>query len=104
MRVAVTGGSGKLGRAVVDELLAHEYEVVNLDLVPSADPRAAFTRVDFTDFGQTLQALTAIDGRYEGVSGKYFDGLRAVRSSVDSYDRDMAADLWQTSEQLLASA
>ncbi len=69
MRVAVTGGSGKLGRAVVDELLAHEYEVVNLDRVPSADPRAAFTRVDFTDFGQTLQALTAIDGRYEGVDG-----------------------------------
>jgi len=69
MRVAVTGGSGKLGRAVVDELLAHEYEVVNLDRVPSADPRASFTRVDFTDFGQTLQALTAIDGRYEGVDG-----------------------------------
>jgi len=53
--------------------------------------------------GRHLAALVD-DGRYEGVSGKYFDGLRAVRSSVDSYDRDMAADLWQTSEQLLASA
>jgi nucleoside-diphosphate-sugar epimerase len=69
MRVAVTGGSGKLGRAVVDELLAHDYEVVNLDLVPSRDPRAPFTRVDFTDFGQTAQALSSIDSRYERLDG-----------------------------------
>jgi len=69
MRVAVTGGSGKLGRAVVDDLLAYQYEVVNLDLVPSRDPRAPFTRIDFTDFGQTDQALTGIDGRHEGVDG-----------------------------------
>ena len=69
MRVAVTGGSGKLGRAVVSELLDNDYEVVNLDRVPSKDPRAAFTRIDFTDFGETVQALTAIDSRYEHVDG-----------------------------------
>ena len=69
MRVAVTGGSGKLGRAVVDELLGHDYDVVNLDLVPSRDPRAAFIRVDFTDFGQTFQALHAVDDRHEGLDG-----------------------------------
>lgn len=65
MRVAVTGGSGKLGRAVVAELLDEGYEVVNLDLVPSKDPRAPFTRIDFTDFGQTVEAFTTIDSRYE---------------------------------------
>ena len=32
MRVAVTGGSGKLGRAVVAELLAHGNDVLDLDL------------------------------------------------------------------------
>ena len=53
--------------------------------------------------GGHLAAL-ADDARYEGVSGKYFEDLRAVRSSADSYDRDKAADLWQTSERLLASA
>lgn len=30
-RVAVTGGSGKLGRAVVADLAAHGYDVLNLD-------------------------------------------------------------------------
>jgi nucleoside-diphosphate-sugar epimerase len=69
MRVAVTGGSGKLGRAVVDELLAHEYEVFNLDVVPSKDPRARFTRVDFTDFGQTAQAMTSVDDRFDRLDG-----------------------------------
>src|SRR5205814_9144883 len=67
MRVAVTGGSGKLGRAVVDELLAHEDEVVNLDRGRSADPRAALTRGGLTDPGPPLHALPTIAGRHEGV-------------------------------------
>jgi nucleoside-diphosphate-sugar epimerase len=65
MRIAVTGGSGKLGRAVVDDLLAHDHEVANLDRVPSPDPRARFTRVDLADFGQVAGALSAVDDRYD---------------------------------------
>ncbi|GIH10752.1 UDP-glucose 4-epimerase [Rhizocola hellebori] len=65
--VAVTGGSGKLGRAVVDELVEHGYRVINLDLAPPRHDRAAFTRVDLTDYGQTVEALTAIDDRHGGV-------------------------------------
>lgn len=68
-RVAVTGGSGKLGRFAVAELLAHGWSVVNLDRVPPAEalPGEAFTRIDFTEYGQAAEALTAIDDRYRGV-------------------------------------
>ena len=69
-RVAVTGGSGKLGRAVVAELLEHGYEVHILDQnPPPAQLRAhsAFTRVSLTDFGQTVEALTGIDDRHRGL-------------------------------------
>jgi nucleoside-diphosphate-sugar epimerase len=66
-RIAVTGGSGKLGRAVVDELLAHDHEVINLDIVPPREPRCAYIRIDLTDYGQTAEALTTIDGRYAGI-------------------------------------
>jgi nucleoside-diphosphate-sugar epimerase len=70
-RVAVTGGSGKLGQAAIAELLAHSWTVVNLDRVPPAVPVpeevCRFTRVDFTDYGQTVEALTSIDGGYSGV-------------------------------------
>jgi NAD(P)-dependent dehydrogenase (short-subunit alcohol dehydrogenase family) len=50
--------------------------------------------------GRYLAALVT-DARFDGVSGQYFDGPRPIRSSVDSYDRDKALDLWATSEQLL---
>ena len=65
--VAVTGGSGKLGRAVVRDLIEHGYQVVNLDRVPSPDADGAFVRVDFTDYGQTLSALLGVDDKYDRV-------------------------------------
>jgi UDP-glucose 4-epimerase len=60
MRIAVTGGSGKLGRAVVAELREHGDEVVNLD----AAAQRPDIRIDLTDYGQTIEALTGIDDRY----------------------------------------
>ncbi len=69
-RIAVTGGSGKLGRAVVRDLAEHGYDVVNLDRgTPPGDAPGDFLRVDLTDYGQTLQALTRIEDRYDEVHG-----------------------------------
>jgi len=65
MRVIVTGGSGKLGRAVVDDLLGHGHEVWVWDTVPPRDPRPVFTRVDLTDFGQVDEALRGMDERWD---------------------------------------
>jgi nucleoside-diphosphate-sugar epimerase len=66
-RVVVTGGSGKLGDAVVVDLTANGYDVVNVDQVPPSTQRAPYTRVDLTDYGQTIEVLSAIDDRYNGV-------------------------------------
>jgi len=67
-RVVVTGGSGKLGRAVVEELAEHGYDVVNVDVAPPPPGQpAAFSRVDLTDLGQVMEALHGIDDRYAGV-------------------------------------
>jgi nucleoside-diphosphate-sugar epimerase len=59
--VVVTGGSGKLGRACVRELIAHGYDVTNVDLVPSRDDRCPLVRADLADFGQTLEVLAGVD-------------------------------------------
>ena len=45
--------------------------------------------------------MSTAPARFDGVSGEYFDELRPIRSSADSYDRDKALDLWETSERLL---
>ena len=70
MKIAVTGGSGKLGRAVVHDLAEHGHEVLNLDMAPppagAGDPRARFLRVELTDHGQVLEALLGVDEHHRG--------------------------------------
>jgi nucleoside-diphosphate-sugar epimerase len=67
-RVAVAGGSGKLGRAVVRDLAGHGYDVVNLDrAAPPADAPGDFVRVDLGDYGQVAQALSRVEDRYDAV-------------------------------------
>lgn len=67
MHVVVTGGSGKLGRAVIEELVAHGHDVSNVDVAPPRDERSPFTRIDLTDFGQVVEAFSRIDDRYDAV-------------------------------------
>jgi nucleoside-diphosphate-sugar epimerase len=63
MRIAVTGGTGKLGRAVVAGLRESGDQVFNLD----AAAQRPDIRVDLTDYGQTLSALTAVDDKYSSL-------------------------------------
>lgn len=65
MKIAVTGGSGKLGRAVVTYLREAAHEVRNFDRVTERDGMS--TTVDFTDYGQTVDALLGIDDRHDGL-------------------------------------
>jgi nucleoside-diphosphate-sugar epimerase len=66
--VAVTGGSGKLGRAVVSELLTAGWQVINLDQAPPPPGQGCpFVRIDLRDFGQAVEGLTGIQDRHEGV-------------------------------------
>ncbi len=63
MRIAVTGGSGKLGRTVVRTLRDEGHEVVNLD---QQGERGSFIRVDLTDYGQVIDAIAGVDDRHNG--------------------------------------
>jgi nucleoside-diphosphate-sugar epimerase len=67
MRIVVTGGSGKLGRAVVADLIDHGHQVVVVDRVPSPNPDATFVRSELDDLGAVVEVLTGIDDRYDSV-------------------------------------
>ena len=64
MRVAVTGGSGKLGRHVVRRLMADGHQVLNLDLAGERSPGLAI--VDLRNYGQVLDVMLGLDDRHTG--------------------------------------
>src|SRR5450756_2238075 len=55
MKIAVTGGSGKLGRTVVAGLRQAGHDVLNVDVAGTRGP--GFLRVDLTNYGETIDAL-----------------------------------------------
>jgi UDP-glucose 4-epimerase len=65
MRILVTGGSGKLGTAVVSGLTQAGHAVVNLDVAGERAP--GFLRIDLTDYGQVVDAFSGVDDKYTGV-------------------------------------
>jgi nucleoside-diphosphate-sugar epimerase len=60
VRIVVTGGSGKAGRAVVRDLLEHGHDVLNVDRARPIDSAvgAPFLPAELTDYGQTIEALS----------------------------------------------
>ncbi|GAA4412157.1 NAD(P)-dependent oxidoreductase [Fodinibacter luteus] len=60
MRIAVTGGSGKLGRHVVERLRGSGHDVVVLDT--AGERWTGWIAVDLTDYGQVVDALGGVHG------------------------------------------
>ncbi len=56
-KVLVTGGSGKLGRAVLRDLVAHGYDVLNIDQQLLPEPICPSVRIDLTNFGEVAAAI-----------------------------------------------
>lgn len=64
MRIAVTGGSGKLGRHVVRRLTGDGHQVLNLDRAGDRNP--GLLVVDLRNYGQVVDALLGVDDRHDG--------------------------------------
>ena len=56
-KVLVTGGSGKLGRAVLRDLVEHGYAVLNVDQQPLSEPICPSVRIDLSNFGEVAGAI-----------------------------------------------
>ena len=56
-KILVTGGSGKLGQAVLRDLVAHGYDVLNLDQQVPRQAICPSVQVDLTNFGEVAAAI-----------------------------------------------
>lgn len=115
-RVVVTGGSGKAGRAVVRDLVDRDFDIVNVDVVPSARapgaPEVPFLRADLTDLGETIEALRGADAVVH-LAAIPAPGIRTVEKTFEinmlsTYNVFSAATLlglgrvvWASSETVL---
>ena len=92
MRIAVTGGNGKLGRATVTHLREAGHTVIVLDI--AGPDRSAFTRVDLTDYGQVADALAGIDEKHDGLDAVAHLGAipaPGILSDVATFHNNMTA-------------
>ncbi|WP_332760260.1 NAD-dependent epimerase/dehydratase family protein [Pseudarthrobacter sp.] len=64
MRIAVTGGSGKLGRHVVRRLTDDGHQVLNLDR--AGERHRGLAIVDLRNYGQVLDVFLGLDDRHDG--------------------------------------
>lgn len=92
MRIAVTGSSGKLGTVVVRELAAAGHEIIGLDVHGTRGP--GFVQVDLTDYGQVVDALTAVGDQHDGVDALvHLAAIPApgIRSDVATFHNNMTS-------------
>lgn len=61
MKIALTGGSGKLGKSVVKRLADDGHDVTNFDQFGTRGP--GYLKVDLTDYGQVVDAILGLDER-----------------------------------------
>lgn len=64
-RVMFTGGSGKAGRHVVNYLVEHGCQVLNIDTKALDNPKVRTLITDITDSGQVFNALSSYMGLHE---------------------------------------
>lgn len=57
-RIVVTGGSGVVGRTVIEKLLSYGHEILNVDQTPLDNPKVHTLKADLTDGAQAFNALS----------------------------------------------
>ncbi|MGN6127762.1 MAG: NAD-dependent epimerase/dehydratase family protein [Humibacter sp.] len=92
MRIALTGGSGKLGRTAVRVLREAGYDVTSFDVAGIRGP--GFLQVDLTDYGQVVDALSGVrDGNrqlgYDAIVHLGAIPAPGIRSDVATFENNI---------------
>lgn len=86
---------------MLDTKLARDYSQAALSALSAAMPPSVLEKArDSKTMGSALAKLI-LDPVLENTTGQYFDGLEKTRSSTESYDEKEAAELWESSVELV---
>jgi UDP-glucose 4-epimerase len=99
MKIAITGGSGGVGRAIIAMALEQGHSVVNIDRAPAAeggaDPSVLFVEADIGDYDALLEAFSGCDGVIHMAAipspGRHPDHVVHNNNVVGSYNALRAA-------------
>ncbi|MEM7535186.1 MAG: NAD(P)-dependent oxidoreductase [Chloroflexota bacterium] len=63
MKILITGGTGNVGKAVVERFVAHgcEVRVISVDDSPDVHDKAEYTRCDITSYGDVREQVRGCD-------------------------------------------
>ena len=61
LKILVTGSTGRIGRYIVEDLLAAGHDVLGVDIRPLETRSKNFLRVDLTNTGEAYQAVVGMD-------------------------------------------
>lgn len=61
MLIGVTGGSGRIGQAVIDDLARHGHKSRSIDIGRVYEPADRFRRADLRELWQSVDALEGLD-------------------------------------------
>lgn len=92
MRIALTGGSGKLGRTAVRVLREAGHDVTSLDITGTRGP--GFLQIELTDYGQVIDALAGVR---DGSTSAHYDAIvhlgaipaPGIRSDVATFENNI---------------
>jgi nucleoside-diphosphate-sugar epimerase len=98
MKIAVTGGNGRIGRAIVEMALTEGHEVVSIDQSPSPKmnpPHYSFVQANLTDYEEFVRAIRGCDALIHMAAipapGQYPDHQVHNNNVVASYNALRAA-------------
>ena len=91
MKIAVTGGNGRLGKVVINQLLEQDHQVISLDWggIPTLGHEPFFIKLDLTHLGPLVEVLHGCDAIIHLAAilnpEDYPPGIGYINNTVGSY-------------------
>ena len=106
MRIAVTGGCGRAGKAIISELLKHGCDVVNIDIAHGRDSDVPVCMADVRNYGEALSALEGAEAVVHMARSHPHATEEVIFTTniTTTYNVLKAADVWCIKKIVLASS